>query len=307
MSTDFHAIRYHEYGPADRLVLDVVSRPALVADQILVQVMYAGVNPVDWKLRSGAYKAFMPVELPVIPGIDFSGLVAETGPGVRHLKKGEAVFGIADGSYAEFAVAKAHDVVPLPPGLSFEMAAAVPVGALTAWKALEDAQVRAGQTVVILGAAGGVGQFAVQLAHLKGAKVVGTASRANFDFVTELGADTVVDYASGAVESALRGADAILDLVGGAALEGAYALVKKGGFLVTIAGSPSDEKAEQFGIQALRSGRGPAELLGPISDLLARKAIKVEVGKIFPLEEARAAHELSQLGHGRGKILLKVK
>lgn len=307
MAKDFRAIRFHEYGGSDRLVLETLPRPALKANEVLVEVHFAGVNPVDWKIRGGYYKNFMPVPLPSTPGTDFSGVVAEIGSEVKNLTKGQAVFGIAAGTYAEYAIAKAGDIVPKPDNLSFEMAATVPVASLTAWKAVEDAGVKSGQTVVIQGAAGGVGLFAVQFARLKGAKVIGIASTDNLAFVKALGADEVVDYKKGSVESAIKGADVVIDLVGDEALERAYGLLKKGGILVTIAGQVSEEKAKEYGIRAMGSGRGPTELLKQIAELLAKKSIRAEVGRVFSFTEAKAAQDLSQTRHGRGHIVLKVK
>jgi NADPH:quinone reductase-like Zn-dependent oxidoreductase len=307
MAQEFRAIRFHEYGASDRLVLETVARPQLKPDQVLVEVRFAGVNPVDWKIRSGYLKDYMPVPLPFTPGIDFSGTIAELGSQVKDFKLGQEVFGIASGSYAEYAVAEAKDIQPRPEGQSLEQAATVPVAALTAWQALEDAGVRSGQTVVIQGAAGGVGLFAVQLAHLKGATVIGIASEANSAFVKSLGADKVVDYKKGRLEAEIKDADVFFDAVGGEALEKAYALVKKGGILVTIAGQVSEAKAKEAGIRAQGSGRGPSELLKQIAALLGQKKLRAEVGPVFKLAEAKAAQDASQSGHGRGRILLKVK
>jgi NADPH:quinone reductase-like Zn-dependent oxidoreductase len=306
MSNDFRAIRFHEYGAADKLVLETLPLPTLEADELLVEVRFAGVNPIDWKIRAGYLKDFMPVPLPFTPGIDFSGVVAKMGAGVKNFKIGQAVFGIGRGAYAEYAVAKAGDIVSKPESLSFELAATVPIGALTAWKALEDAGVAKGQTVVIQGAAGGVGLFAVQLAALKGAKVIGSASADNLAFVKSLGAGQAVDYKKGLRESGVKDVDVVIDAVGGEALEKAYDLLKKGGVLVSIAGQVSKEKAEALGITGLGSGRGPASLLTQIAEMLSAKKLRSEIGKIFPLSEAKAAQELSQTGHGRGRILLKV-
>jgi NADPH:quinone reductase-like Zn-dependent oxidoreductase len=307
MAQEIRAVRFHEYGDSDKLVLESVPRPEPKAGEVLVEVHFAAVNPVDWKIRAGYLKDFMPVPLPFTPGIDFSGVIAELGPEVKGLKKGQAVFGIAKGAYAEFAIAAADDVLPKPDELGFELAATVPVGALTAWQALEDAGVKRGQTVLILGAAGGVGMFAVQFAKLKGAKVIGTASAENMAYVKSLGAEKVVDYTKGFVEWGLKDVDAVIDTVGGEALEGAYGLLKKGGTLVSVAGQVSAEKAKEHGVTALGSGRGPASLLRNIAELLVKKSVRSEVGRVFRLAEAAAAQDQSQTRHGKGRILLKVK
>jgi len=307
MAQDFQAIRFHEYGASDRLILEALPRPTLKPSEILVEVHYAGVNPVDWKLRAGYLKDFMPISLPSTPGMDFSGVVAEVGSEVKHLWKGQEVFGIATGCYAEYAVAEAGDVIAKPGNLSMEKAAAAPLAALTAWKAVEDAGVANGQTVVVQGAAGGVGIFAVQFARLKGAKVIGVTSTDNAAFVKSLGADKVVDYTKGPLEAEIKDADALIDMVGGEVLEKSYALVKKGGVLVTVAGMVSEAKAKEQGITALSSYRGPTTLLPQITAMLEKRSLRLEVSQIFPLAEAAAAQELSQTGHGRGRILLKVK
>jgi NADPH:quinone reductase-like Zn-dependent oxidoreductase len=306
MDKSIKAVRFHEYGAVDRLVLESIPRPSPKAQEVLVEVYFAGVNPIDWKIRSGYMKAFMPVPLPYTPGIDFSGVVAELGSGVKGLKVGQPVFGIASGAYSEFAIAAETDIVPKPESLSFELAATVPVGALTAWKALEDAGVKAGQSVAVLGASGGVGMFAVQFAKLKGARTFATASSGNAEYAKSLGAEMVADYRK-ALPPEFKDFDAIIDTVGGDALEGAYALLKKGGTIVTVAGQASEAKAGEFGIKILGSGRGPASLLGPISEMLAKKSIRAEAGRIFALSEAGAAQDLSQSRHGKGRILLKIK
>jgi NADPH:quinone reductase-like Zn-dependent oxidoreductase len=307
MDEHIRAIRFHEYGGSEKLVLENVPRPVPKADEVLIRVHFAAVNPVDWKLRAGFLKDYMPLQLPVVPGIDVSGTIEELGASVTGLKRGQSVFGIANGAYAEFAIASANNVAAKPPNLSFELAATLPVGALTAWQAVEDAGVSNGQTVVVLGAAGGVGLFVVQFAHAKGAKVIGTASAANLDFVQSLGAEECVDYGKGPLETEIKNADAVIDTVGGDALEQAYGLLKKGGVLVTVAGQVSEEKARQNGVKAVHSRRGPAEKLKMIGEMAAAKTLHAEVGKVFPLSEAGAAQDLSQTRHGRGRIVLRVQ
>jgi len=268
-------------------------------------VRYSGVNPVDWKLRSGMYKAFMPVTFPSTPGREFSGLVEEVGQGVTNFSKGQKVFGTANGSYAEYVVTPAANVAPIPDGVTFEQAASIALGAITASGVLEDADVKPGQTVVVVGAAGGVGLFAVQLAKAKGAKVYGVASKGNQDFVRSLGAEPV-DYSAGPVSAKVKDADVVIDTVGGDALESAFTLVKKGGLLLTVAGRPSEEKAKQLGITAKSSGSKGSGPLPGITEMLAAGKLITAPGKIFPLAQAGAAQDLSQAGHGRGRILLRV-
>jgi NADPH:quinone reductase-like Zn-dependent oxidoreductase len=306
MSAEIKAIRFHEYGGSEKLVLETIPRPVPKANEVLIKVHFAGVNPVDWKFRAGYLKEYMPLQLPFVPGIDVSGTIEEVGSEVKTSKKGQAVFGVAKGAYAEYAIASANDVTAKPDNLSFELAATLPVGALTAWQAVEDAGIKTGQTVVIVGAAGGVGLFAVQFARAKGARVTGIASAANLDFVKSLGAEKVVDYKKGPLDTEIKNADVIIDTVGGEMLEKSYGLLKKGGVLVTMAGQVSEEKAKAHGVKALGSNRGPTEKLKMISEMVAEKTLRSEVGKIFPLAEARAAQDLSQTRHGRGRIILRV-
>ena len=306
MPEQMKAVRFHEYGGSEKLVLESTPRPMPSATEILIKVHFAGVNPIDWKFRAGLLKNYMPVQLPSVPGIDVSGTIEELGSEVKTLKKGQAVFGVAKGAYAEYAIALASDVTAKPDNLSFELAATLPVGALTGWKAVEDAGIKTGQTVVVQAAAGGVGLFAVQFARAKGARVIGTASAANLDFVKSLGAEKSVDYSKGPLDREIKDADVVIDTVGGETLEKSYRLLKKGGVLVTVAGQISEEKAKEHGVKALRSGRGPTENLKMIGEMAAAKTLRAEVGKVFPLAEAGAAQDLSQTRHGRGRIVLRV-
>jgi NADPH:quinone reductase-like Zn-dependent oxidoreductase len=302
-----HAISIPDYGGPEALELKSVARPEPKAGEVLVRIMAAGVNPIDWKLRAGYLKAFMPLTFPWTPGIDAAGIVESVGAGVSAFKPGQAVFGLFTGAYAEYALAPAGDLILKPERLSFEEAATIPVPALTAWKALiEDGRVSAGQRVLILGAAGGVGIFAVQLARWKGADVIVTGSQDNADFLRSLGAETVIDYRSRAFEQELRDIDLVLDTVGGETLDRAYTVVMRGGLLLTIAGQVSQEKAQAQGIRAQVTGRGPADRLKQLVELIELGKLKLRVGVTFPLAEARKAHELGQTGHGKGRIVLRV-
>ncbi|MGA2765749.1 MAG: NADP-dependent oxidoreductase [Spirochaetia bacterium] len=307
MSEQIKAIRFHEYGGSEKLVLETIPRPVPKANEVLIKVHFAGVNPIDWKLRAGYLKDFMPLQLPFVPGIDVSGTIEEIGSEVKTLKKGQAVFGVAKGAYAEYAIALASDVTAKPESLSFELAATLPVGALTAWQTVEDAGPKTGQTVVVMGAAGGVGLFAVQFARMKGARVIGIASSANLDFVKSLGAEKSLDYNKGSLEAEIKNVDIVIDTVGGETLEKSYDLLKKGGMLVTMAGQISEEKAQAHGVKAVSSRRGPTEKLKTIGEMVASKTLRAEVGRTFPLSEAGAAQDLSQTRHGRGRIVLRVR
>jgi NADPH:quinone reductase-like Zn-dependent oxidoreductase len=305
------AIRYHAYGGPEQLVLERVPRPELKPGAVLVHVKAAGVNPWDWKLRTGAFQQFMPIDFPYTPGIELAGVIEELGPGVNGFKRGQAVYGNASGANAEYAVAPASSLATKPAALTFDQAAAVPVGATTAWRALFDTvNLQAGQRLLIQGAAGGVGSLAVQLARWRGAYVIGTASAKNLDFVRSLGADEVVDYQITPIEKALRDVDVVLDTVGGDVQERSLAVLRPGGVLVTDAGQPLEEKAQARGVRAI--GVGPAdparsgEMLRQIGQLIDSGQIKVQVANVFPLAQAGKAHALSQTGHGQGRIVLHV-
>ncbi len=303
------AIRVHAYGGPEQLKLEQLPRPVPQAGEVLVHVHAAGVNPIDWKLRAGFLKDFFPQSFPHIPGRDLAGIVEEVGPGVTTFQKGQAVFGqSANGSYTEYAVASVQTLALKPETISFDEAATIPVGATTAWQGLFDhGQLQSGQRVLILGAAGGVGLFAVQLARWKGAQVIGTASTANLDFVRSLGAETVIDYTTTAVERAVHDVDLVLDTVGGEALATVWPVLKRGGTLISIAGQPSEEKARERNIRTTRFGaQVSGELLGTFARLIDEGQLKVAVATQFSLHDAYKAHELSQSGHGRGRIVLHI-
>jgi len=256
-------------------------------------------------MRAGLYKEFAPLPLPWTPGLEASGIVEAAGAGVTTLQRGQAVYGLVNGAYAEYAVAPASDLVPKTASLTFDQAAAVPMGALTAWQALvEDAGVQPGQRVLVHGAAGGVGNFAVQLARWKGAQIIGTASEGNIAFVRSLGAETAIDYGAVPFETVVRDVDVVVDTVGGETLDRSWQILRPGGILVSVAAQVSQEQAEAHGVKAKTSTRAPAEKLSQITELLESKQITPVVGAVFSLAEARQAHELSQTGHGRGRIVL---
>jgi len=274
-----------------------------------VKVHAAGVNPVDWKIRAGYLKQFMPLKLPFIPGNDLAGTVEALGPGATGFAPGQAVYGnVMGGTYAEYVVLPADKLVSKPETLSFEQAAAVPVGALTARYALIDlADVQAGQTVLIHGGAGGVGLFAVQMARAMGAHVIATASAGNLDFVRSLGAETVIDYRATQFETVVRDVDMVLDTISGEVEARSWQVLKKGGILVSIVGQPSEEQAAKHGVRAaaVRTAFTGEQLLA-INALIKAGKVKPEVGPMFPLADAAKAQTLSQEGHGRGRIVLQI-
>ncbi len=302
------AARFHDYGPPENLVVEAVPVPQPKDGEVLVRVHAAGVNPVDWKFRKGMYKANNPLQLPYIAGFDLAGVVEAVGPGVTGFAKGQAIYGRGTGSYAEYAVAPAMRIAPKPGSLSFDEAAAVPMGASTAWRGLFDVGgLEAGQTVLIHGAAGGIGVLGVQFAKWKGARVIGTASTANVDFVRSLGADEAIDYTATRFETVVRGVDVVLDTVGSDLIERSLGVLKKGGILVETGGPAPQEAAAKLGLRTSNVNTNTTtDLLVQVGELIDAGKIRVVLGKVFPLEKAAEAHALSETGHGRGRIVLHV-
>ncbi len=298
------AVRFHDYGGPEVLVYEEAPRPQPQDDQVLIRLIAAGVNPADWIYRSGAYKEMMPLPFPYTPGLEGAGIIEAVGADVTAFHVGQSVFGIVSGGYAEYAVAAASNVQLKLANLTFDQAAAVPMGALTAWKAIEDANIQAGQRVLIHGAAGGVGLYAVQFAHLKGAQIIGTASANNAEFVRALGAHEVIDYNAVRFETAVRDVDVIIDTVGGEIIERSWQVLRPNGVLITVAARLTLEQGQAHGVRVASSGRASLDNLQKISELLASKQVTPVVGSLFPLAEARQAHELGQTRHGRGRIIL---
>ena len=301
-------IHVYSYGGPEQFKLEQKPRPEPQAGEVLLRVHAAGVNQIDWKIRQGLMKDFQPVTFPYTPGIEVAGVVEEVGPGVTAFELGQAVFGRCErGAYAEYLTVPVEALALKPETLSFAEAATVPVGAATAWRALFDhGGLKAGQRVLIQGAAGGVGLFAVQLAKWKGAQVIGTASTANLEFVRGLGADTVVDYTTTPVESVVQDVDLVLDGVGAETLSSSLAALRRGGTLISIAGLPPQEQAQARGVRVMMSRGAASAPLQTLTPLIDEGRIKVTAGKAFPLSEVQLAHEYSRRGHGRGRIVLLI-
>jgi NADPH:quinone reductase-like Zn-dependent oxidoreductase len=304
------AVTISQYGDHSVLTYADVERPELKSDEVLVQTRAAAVNPVDWKIRDGMGEMFG-LKLPIILGCEIAGTIGEVGSDVEDFKKGAAVYGFLslqrNGGYAEYTIAKPDEIAPKPDSLDFENAAAVAVGALTSWQAIFDtANLQSGQRILITGASGGVGSMAVQLAKAKGALVIATASGKNEDFVRSLGADEFVDYTRQKFEEVVKEVDVVYDTVGGDTLERSFQTLKRGGFLVTTVAPPSKEKAEKFGIRtAMVSVLPSAQQLRQINQLIAAGQLKTHLAMVLPLAEVRKAHQFSESGRTRGKIILR--
>jgi NADPH:quinone reductase-like Zn-dependent oxidoreductase len=307
------AVRFHSYGDPEVLVLEEVPRPQASATEVLIRVHAAGVNPIDWKVRAGHIKEWLQHRLPLIPGWDVSGVVEEIGPGVTAFNIGDAVYGMLDflrnGTYAQYVAAQTRDLALKPRSIDHVLAAAVPLAALTAWQSLfEVAALAPWHTVLIHAAAGGVGHFAVQLAKWKGAKVIGTASANNESFLRELGADEVIDYHTTRFEEVAREVDVVLDPIGGDTQERSWKVLKKGGILVATLGISSSRAPTEHHVRGEGVRVHPdTTQLSQIAALIDAGDLKPAITTILPLAQATRAHELSQTGHVRGKIVLKVR
>jgi NADPH:quinone reductase-like Zn-dependent oxidoreductase len=308
-----NAIRMHSYGGPEVLQYEDAPRPQIRKGEVLVRVHAAGVNPLDWKVRSGSLNGFIQHKLPLIPGWDVSGVVEEVGPGVSQFMKGDEVFAMADptrdGAYADYIAVPEAALALKPESLYHVRAATVPVSALTAWRALFDlGQLQARQRILIQGGSGGVGHFAVQLAKWKGAYVIATASTKNQELLRKLGADETIDYTTQEFEKLPEKVDLVLDTIGGETQERSWRVLKKGGALLSLVQPPSVEKARRFGVRGMMCSVQPdGAQLGEIAKLIDSAKLKPVIDRILPLSEARRAHELTQDGHIRGKIVLRVK
>jgi NADPH:quinone reductase-like Zn-dependent oxidoreductase len=296
------AVVMHETGGPEVLRLEEVEQPEPGEGEVLIGVHAAAVNPTDWKQRRGPDSP-----LPAVLGHDVSGTVEISR--APAFAEGDEVFGmVLSGGYAQFATAAEAAVAKKPAGVSHEQAAAIPVAGLTAWQALFDrGGLESGQTALIAGAAGGVGHFAVQFARHAGARVVGTGSTRNRDFVLGLGASEYVDYTEQDVADAVSGVDVALDTVGGETTGSLVPVLREGGILVTIAAAPPEDAARERGARAELLITNPnSDQLARIVDLVAAGDVKVELAEVLPLNEVRRAHELSESGHTRGKIVLRL-
>jgi NADPH:quinone reductase-like Zn-dependent oxidoreductase len=307
------AVRIHSYGGPQVLVEENVPMPKPSSGEVLIEVHAAGVNPIDWKVREGYAKEWLRHKLPLILGWDVSGVVKELGSGVKGFKKGDEVYGKLDtghdGAYAEYTVTHTENIALKPRTLDHVHAAAIPIAALTAWQSLFDlANLSAGQTVLIHAAAGGVGHFAVQFSKWKGAKVIGTASARNEEFVKKLGAYMVIDYTTKKFEDEVNGVDGVLDTQGGEVLNRSLRVLKKGGIVVSTLSEPSADDLDRYGVRSSHVlARADSRQLMQIAELIDKGDVRPVVETVLPLAEARRAHEMSQTGHVRGKIVLKIK
>lgn len=317
MSNFMQAAILPEFGPATAFRIEKVAIPLPAAGQVLVKVKAIGLNPVDFKTRSGkGYASYQ--TLPAILGWDIAGEVVSVGEGVSKFITGDRIFGMSNfpnpgNAYAEYAVVQEDEFAIIPKNISYEVAAGTPLAGLTAWEALFDhAGVTWGQRVFIQGAAGGVGHIAVQLAKWKHCFVAATASAANHPFLTELGVDQLVDYKTQRFEDAVEKVDVVIDGMGGEIALRSIDVLNPGGVLVSLPSMYKDDpaviaRAKEKGVEVKwMSVRPSGERMEQLAFLLSNNRLKVEVGETFPLTEIVRAHQRLEEGHGKGKIVLTV-
>jgi NADPH:quinone reductase-like Zn-dependent oxidoreductase len=306
------AVRVHEYGGPEVLKYEEAPRPTPGPGEVLVRIRAAGVNPMDWKVREGRLRETLAYRMPFVPGWDVSGVVEAAGENVTLLTEGDEVYGypsiVRNGAYAEYAVVPEAELALKPRSVDHVHAASVPIAALTAWQGLFDVGgLRTDQKVLIHGGAGGVGSFAIQLARWKGAFIIATASGRNQEFLRNLGADLAIDCERSRFDRLVCDADVVFDTVGGDTLRRSWKVLKAGGILVSTVEEPSDDEAAAHGVRAALVGTRPdSAQLAEIAKLVDAGMLRPMVEAVFPLNEARHAQELSQSGHARGKIVLKV-
>ena len=304
------AWRIHDYGGAERLTLETVPVPATHEGELLVKVAVASVNPIDWKTREGHLRKVMPVPLPRILGRDCAGTVVESGssafePGERVLAVGDPG---RDGCQAEYALVPAGASAQIPASVPFEESIAFAISGTSAWMPLaEIANLRRGVRVLVHAGAGGVGSVGVQLARHFGAEVFATCSSKNLEFVRSLGA-TPIDYTCEDFVAAAGPCDVVFDTVGGEVHRRSFAALKPGGLLVYINAAPIDPNPLRQDVRVVAAQiRTTTERLEAQLELAARGVIKGQVGRVFPFEQARAAYDLVQTGHGRGKVMITTR
>lgn len=306
------AIRMHTRGGPELLAYEDAPKPDLQPGDALVRVIDTSITKTELTWDETYTDCDGRPRIPTIPGHEFAGIVDALAPQAAGVRVGDAVYALSsfcrNGSAAEYIAIRAADLAPKPHSLNFEQAAAVPLAGLTAWQALFDyAQIEKGQRILIHGAAGGVGTYAVQLAKWKGAEVIATASHKDHNFLGELGVSEVIDYTHEHFEEKVEDVDVVLDTVGGETWQRSWGVLRRGGILISIVSPVAAEKAASLGLRAVFFIVAPnrAQLI-QLGHLIDQGALRVVVGAVLPLARAREAFEQASAGHKRGKIVLQV-
>jgi NADPH:quinone reductase-like Zn-dependent oxidoreductase len=298
------AVVMHEYGDVEQLHYEDAELPPVGDKEVRVRVRATSINPIDWKLRSGAYKQIFPLELPEILGRDLAGEVDEAGSSVVGFDKGMRVMGLANGTYADYTTAKADVLAPIPEVLSFEQAAALPLVLLTGAQVIERAlKLTAGQTVLVTGALGGVGRAAVHVALSHGARVIAGVRESQRDEAAKLGADRVVALENDHEMATVHDLDAVADAVGGALQERIMKTLKDGGVYGSVIGAPRHAPERGIRVETLMA-RPDASRLYELADEVARGLLVIPTAKVFPLAEIQEATRIAEQGGAGGKVVL---
>lgn len=305
------AAQITKFGDVDAIHINTIETPSVPEDALLVEVHAAGVNPIDWKIRSG----MIHLPLPLTAGGDFSGIVLDVGKNVHEFRKGDEVFGQSSayrggsGSFAEFTIASAKNTAMRPKGTDHIESAALPLAAASALQALtEPMHLARGQKILIHGGSGGIGSIAIQLAQHLGAHVAATASEAGIAYVKNLGAETIIDYRKKAFEDSIQNFDAVLDLVGGETYRKSFRVLKPGGTIVSLLEQPDEELMRKYAVNAMHQFTGVShERLTEVATLVEQGVISVRIDRIFSLEQTGEALAYLEKGHPKGKVVIKVK
>jgi NADPH:quinone reductase-like Zn-dependent oxidoreductase len=305
------AVRIHKYGGIDTLIYEEAPMPEIGPDEVLIKIAAAGINPIDYKIREGHMKEGYKITFPLILGWDVSGTVEQKGELVTRFSMGDKVISRSDisrnGAYCEYISVRASELAFAPASIPLNFAAGIPLAAQTAWTGLFELGIlRSGQSVLIHGASGGVGIFAVQFAKLVNAHVIATSSTKNVDFLKSIGADVVIDYSNSDFETLVKNVDLVFDTIGGITQKKSWNVIKKGGMLVSTVGA-DQTAAEEHQVNSRSFMLNPnGARLQEISGLVDEGKIRVFIEKEFPLKDVGEAHKLIQGGHVRGKLILNV-
>lgn len=304
-----------KYGDVNELEVTDIDKPAIKADEVLVENKSTSINPIDYKARQGLLQSMFPWQFPVVLGWDLAGKIVATGDQVIDFKVGDEVFARPDidvkginGAYAEYTAVKADKLALKPENISFEEAAAVPLAGLTALQMLRQLNLVAGQKILIQAGAGGVGIYAIQLAKKMGAFVATTASPNNHELVKSLGADLVIDYHKTPIQKILSNYDAVLDTVGD--IEYGIDVLKSGGHFVTISSTLTDAQKQITDKHVMTGWLKPnGQDLAILADAISSNQLKIVIDSVYPFttKGIRSAHERSETHHSRGKVIVKIK
>lgn len=299
------AVVIEQFGDVNQLQLEDLDDPAVGPGEVRVRVHATSINPVDWKIRSGELRGSIDVDLPAILGRDLAGEVETLGPGVTGFSKGQRVMALANGTYAELTTAKADVLAPIPDKLSYEQAAALPLVTLTGAQLIERAiKIQRGQTVLVLGALGGVGRSAVHVALDHGATVIAGVRRSEMVEATTLGAHQVIAIDDEKELEKLRDIDAVADTIDGPTADRALRALREGGVFGTVLAPPKDAARRNVRVAGLMS-QPDASRLYELADDAARGSFTIPIAKTMPLDQAREAQREAEQGHTHGKIILR--